>query len=221
LKTSPEHKDKIARFIWMIDDDQYNFPPKLFDDDFEEKKCIQCYLNHSCSPTGVYLPTMPWTFVATRDIQIGEEITCDYQTFDIEPIRRSVQCKCGTKKCRGFLKWDYYRYVDWQMENYKHCSPFVQRKIDDLRTKWYSSNCFLKYYFINDAGLRKLCLTTLCDLDKNDLIAVFANVNDITEHAHYIRHSKNPSCYLVDKVYVYPINNLSKNTEITIDFTLN
>jgi hypothetical protein len=77
-----------------------------------------------------------------------------------------IQCKCGSAKCRGVLKFDHYRNVDWQKKYYKYSGAYVKRKIDELNTKWYSSSCFLKYYKNDDNQTRCLGLTTLQKIGK-------------------------------------------------------
>ena len=84
-------------------------------------------------------------FVAIQNIETGEELTLNYQFLETE-----VVCKCGSLKCRGILKFDQYKNFDWQKNYYKYSLPYVQRKIDELKPKWHSSRCFLKYYIEND-----------------------------------------------------------------------
>ena len=55
------------------------------------------YINHSCNPNtriGDYCD------VATRIIEIGEEITSDYIDSPFMPF----QCCCGSANCRGVIK---------------------------------------------------------------------------------------------------------------------
>lgn len=60
------------------------------------------YLNHSCSPNtcvdwdGVFLR-------ALRDIEAGEELTCNYMTTDWE-LHEKFVCTCGAPNCYGELK---------------------------------------------------------------------------------------------------------------------
>jgi len=42
------------------------------------------FLNHSDQPNTVDMPGPEGCTIATRDIPIGEELTCDYQTFDAD-----------------------------------------------------------------------------------------------------------------------------------------
>jgi hypothetical protein len=55
------------------------------------------YMNHSCEPNSVG-PGILEMEVAVRDIVAGEEVTCDYGTFNLE---EPMPCSCGTPSCRG------------------------------------------------------------------------------------------------------------------------
>jgi uncharacterized protein len=57
------------------------------------------YCNHSCKPTTVPIGSI--CDIAVRDIQIGEEITCDYGTCN---IRRNLLCQCKVEGCRGIVR---------------------------------------------------------------------------------------------------------------------
>jgi hypothetical protein len=62
------------------------------------------FMNHSCNPTtisteceGEYYNTE-----AARDIEVGEEITCDYDLFEWDSRDKGIEkCGCGAAKCRG------------------------------------------------------------------------------------------------------------------------
>jgi hypothetical protein len=94
----------------------------------------------------------------------------------------------------------------------------VQRKIDELETKWFSTHCFLKYYAknANDKEKTVLGLTSLDKIDKNELVAVYST-SDIKPESHYLRHSENPTCYL-DGNEVFTINKVEPFTELTLKF---
>ncbi len=48
-----------------------------------------CFMNHASDPnTGAPVAARPLTTVALRDIAAGEEITCDYFTFDADAARK-------------------------------------------------------------------------------------------------------------------------------------
>jgi uncharacterized protein len=59
-------------------------------------------INHSCNPnTGVRNNQFKgYDFVALSDIEVGEEITWDYETTEYEPIA-AFSCLCGSLSCRG------------------------------------------------------------------------------------------------------------------------
>lgn len=70
-------------------------------------------VNHSCEPTlrGVG----PWFQVARREIQPGEQLTCDYGECNINP---GLDCECGQAGCRGRIhSSDLMRFGDaWDAE---------------------------------------------------------------------------------------------------------
>ncbi|ODG97495.1 hypothetical protein A4S05_13285 [Nostoc sp. KVJ20] len=59
-------------------------------------------INHSCDPnTGVRNNQFGgYDFVALGDIEVGEEITWDYETTEYESIAVR-RCLCGSLSCRG------------------------------------------------------------------------------------------------------------------------
>jgi len=57
------------------------------------------YVNHSCEANTV---VKNLSDVASRNIKKGEEITSDYTKDSTSTL--SFSCKCGNKKCRGYIK---------------------------------------------------------------------------------------------------------------------
>lgn len=59
------------------------------------------YINHSCRPN-TYLRRIGHRveFYALRDIEAGEELTCDYGETQHEG---TLPCRCGADGCRGAL----------------------------------------------------------------------------------------------------------------------
>jgi hypothetical protein len=55
------------------------------------------FMNHSCEPTSVGPGKLEFE-IAVRDIAAGEEVTCDYGTFNLE---EPMTCACGSVHCRG------------------------------------------------------------------------------------------------------------------------
>lgn len=54
------------------------------------------FMNHSCRPNSLS-PGLDFE-VAVRDIEAGEEVTCDYAALNLEA---SFRCACGLAECRG------------------------------------------------------------------------------------------------------------------------
>jgi len=55
------------------------------------------FMNHSCEPSSVGPGKLEFE-IAVRDIKAGEEVTCDYGTFNLE---EPLLCACGSPHCRG------------------------------------------------------------------------------------------------------------------------
>ena len=87
----------------------------------------------------------------------------------------------------------------------------MQRKVDELQTKWFSTHCYLKYYG-NELGL-----TSLDKIGKNELVAVYLSAEDVKPESHYLRHSENPTCYLVNNE-VFTLVAVEPSTELTLKF---
>jgi len=74
------------------------------------------HVNHSCDPNAYVLYEGDGCFlVARRDIEVGEEITCDYNIN----ITGGTEwpCHCGATRCRGTAVGDFFRLpLDIQQE---------------------------------------------------------------------------------------------------------
>jgi hypothetical protein len=55
------------------------------------------FMNHSCEPNSVGPGKLEFE-IAVRDISAGEQVTCDYGTFNLE---EPLTCACGSTHCRG------------------------------------------------------------------------------------------------------------------------
>ena len=64
------------------------------------------YQNHSCNPNTkqIYLNDTMFEIVAMREIAAGEELTCDYESFDDGFDGTSFKCTCGSSNCRKIIK---------------------------------------------------------------------------------------------------------------------
>jgi len=211
----PAQRDFMHKYSYMVDDDTYDWPRDWLVQKLHED-CM--FFNHSCDPNCGFQALDSSLVVAIRDIEIGEELCYDYQCMDTEAsFYDGLNCACGSFKCRGVLRFDLYRNVDWQNAYYKYSGAYVKRKIDELKTKWYSSRCYLKYYE-NVKGERSLGLTTLRKIRKDDLVAIYSS-GKVDPNGHDIRHSTTPTCYLEGNE-VFAADDYDPETELTINFNL-
>lgn len=65
-------------------------------------------MNHSCEANSMS-PGLPFE-IAVRDITLGEQLTCDYGSLNLE---RAFTCRCGSWRCRGTIR----------PEDYECCAP--------------------------------------------------------------------------------------------------
>ena len=110
----------------QIDDDLFIAPATK-----EEREFSMLYLNHSCDPNlGVRGEI---TFVAMRDIRVGEELTHDWAMTDDDHY--SVECNCGAPDCRKTLSGKDWRRPDLQNRYAGYFSAYLARKIALLEAR--------------------------------------------------------------------------------------
>lgn len=70
---------------------------------------FDAFMNHSCDPNTYSADEIDeenggsYKTVALRDIPAGEEITCDYDLFELDSRDKGIDiCECGAESCRGF-----------------------------------------------------------------------------------------------------------------------
>lgn len=94
----------------------------------EEEDDIKLYNNHSCNPNcGMHGEI---TFVAMREIAVGEELTIDYAFVDNEDY--SFECHCGSKNCRHIITGFDWKIKDLQVKYYPYFSQYLKDKIDSI-----------------------------------------------------------------------------------------
>jgi SET domain-containing protein len=87
-------------------------------------------VNHSCDPNAGLSGQI--ALVAMRDIAAGEEICFDYAMSDGSPYDE-FECSCETKFCRGRITGDDWRRPELWRRYAGYFSPYLQRRIDQLR----------------------------------------------------------------------------------------
>jgi len=91
----------------------------------EERELSMLYSNHSCNPNlGVRGEI---TFVAMRDIPVGEELTHDWATTDDDEY--SVECECGAANCRKILTGKDWQKPELQKRYASYFSAYLADKI--------------------------------------------------------------------------------------------
>ena len=93
--TSPKFDNDKAIYLFNIN--------KRFDLDGDFKFNTARLINHSCDPNCEVMGQglKIWVF-AMKDIKKDEELTYDYG-FSFDEDFRNFPCKCGSKKCVGFI----------------------------------------------------------------------------------------------------------------------
>jgi uncharacterized protein len=95
----------------------------------EEETEVKLYNNHSCDPNcGMHGEI---TFIAIRDIGIGEELTIDYAFIDNEDY--TFKCKCGSACCRHTITGFDWKIRALQDKYYPCFALYLRDKIDKLR----------------------------------------------------------------------------------------
>jgi hypothetical protein len=86
------------------------------------------YMNHSCDPTCWW--KSDFELVARRDIKLGEEITYDYSSSDIEPEWvASWICYCGSPNCRNRISNKDCLRKDFQKIHGEHLPSWTKKYI--------------------------------------------------------------------------------------------
>lgn len=91
---------------------------------------FDAFMNHSCNPTTICnnISDLSYEVIAFRDINVGDEITCDYALFDYECNGHEIsKCECGEENCRGSMNG----FVNLPLETQLNLLPNVDNVIFD------------------------------------------------------------------------------------------
>ena len=126
----------VFHFDGKIDDDAHTNPESLqIDKDkfLESTAKFDDFLNHSCEPN-CYIDSQNLNLVALREIQIGEELSFNYNTAEYDLINMvencSFKCTCGSKNCIGEVKGFRYLSLEQKKKIQKFISPFLRKKFE-------------------------------------------------------------------------------------------
>jgi uncharacterized protein len=107
------------RFAVQVEEDLYLVTPLLGTGAAD-------LVNHSCDPTALLAGSH--TLVARHDLAVGEELTYDYATSDVNPHLGFV-CRCGAIGCRGRVSGDDWRDPALRERYGDAFSPHILRRI--------------------------------------------------------------------------------------------
>ncbi len=97
----------------------------LTDDEYEP---VMLFINHSCDPNVGFQGNV--VLVAMRDVQAGEELTCDYAMFDSpDDPAAEMPCACGSARCRGTITGSDWRRPELQARYAGWFSPYLEARI--------------------------------------------------------------------------------------------
>jgi hypothetical protein len=113
---SPERFEAFEWYGFQCGHDRYSLPEGLSRE-----------MNHSCDPSTWWDGSI--TLVARRDIEVGEEVTYDYSTSDIDHAFE-MECSCGSPYCRGTISNRDYLEPDWQRRYGPNLPPHVLAAIE-------------------------------------------------------------------------------------------
>ena len=88
------------------------------------------FVNHCCDPNAGMSGQI--ALVAIRDIQPGEEICYDYAMSDGSHYDE-FECNCGAPSWRRRVTGDDWRDPEMQQKYAGYFSPYLQRRIDQLK----------------------------------------------------------------------------------------
>ena len=112
----------LRRFSLQVEDGLYLAS-------LNEHEAADC-INHSCAPNAGLSGQI--SLVAMRDIGAGEEITYDYAMTDGSSYDE-FPCGCGAHTCRGRVSGDDWRRPELWERYSGHFSPYLLRRIEELR----------------------------------------------------------------------------------------
>jgi uncharacterized protein len=94
------------------------------------------FMNHSCEPNSVGPGKLEFE-LAVRDIKAGEEVVCDYGSFNLE---EPLDCACGSANCRGRISPEDIETVAPKLDGLVRAAfreiPQVQQPLWGLVQKW-------------------------------------------------------------------------------------
>lgn len=115
-----------SRYSVQIDADVHVSPAP--DASFEELvvRYPWRFMNHSCEPNAVF---RAGTFVALCSIEVGEAVTFDYNTTELD-IAEPFDCRCSRDRCRGRVSGFACLPLDEQVRLRPWLAEHLRRRLD-------------------------------------------------------------------------------------------
>lgn len=111
------------KLVMQWDDDLYSIEDRGDDQGY--------FLNHSCDPN-VWMDG-PYTIVARRNIEVGEEVTADYALWEADENKVSKwECYCGATGCRKRVTGKDWHIPELQEKYRGHFSPLLNKQISAM-----------------------------------------------------------------------------------------
>ena len=231
----PESKF-LQIYSYIVDEDAY-----FTGDASEIEKDVTNYMNHSCDPNAWFEGDRSMT--ARRAIRRGEEVTCDYATFETEiSFHRGLPCGCGAADCRRVLTGLEYRSAKFRAKYAGHLSSYIERLVRG--PSWYDPRLYVRRITPEFRGVftqgpvregevlacysgKIVTYEELSEYSEEDLVYnlqvgknLFQLPLDLKERetTDFINHSCEPNCGMSDSITVVALRDLEPDEEITIDY---
>jgi len=125
-----EEREIFLNFCWQSDLDSYQGPRSMQEAEGDSSH----FWNHSCDPNCWIFNDEMW--IARKDIEIDEELTVDYSTYEQEFTLRtkgfeSFECRCGAHDCRKNIRATDYMIDSFREKYFPHFQSHILLKIDE------------------------------------------------------------------------------------------
>ena len=168
-----------------------------------------CYMDHSCDPNThcplVYRTAskMCYDCHAIQDIHPGDQITCDYDTFEWEADGHQIpQCGCGATNCRGKVMG----FKNLSFSDKVRLMPYCEQEILD---QYFQENpnvvlCQSELpsglALVKDEEHHELCLKTMRSFKEGETI--YTNTSTLIPKEHL------KTKQFVQRIYIQKVGNL-------------
>ncbi|MCB1309984.1 MAG: SET domain-containing protein-lysine N-methyltransferase [Leptospiraceae bacterium] len=200
---------------------------------------ITNFMNHSCDPNAWF--DSDSRMRARRPIRKGEEVVCDYATFESEiSFHRGLRCACGSEQCRGILTGTEYRDYNFRRKYEGHLSSYLTELSHG--PSYYDDRLYVRdgrigpgVYAMDriEAGTVLVCysgrIVTGRELSAYperyrrynfqvgpDLFQV--PLSDVRELPDFINHACEPNSGLSDSITITALRAIEAEEEVTMDY---